>query len=56
MDDELLCRGIESQAPVSYSSCYLSFFLSFQGKFVSQVSQEVCNLDSSNLVVEMENE
>ena len=36
MDNELLYCGIENQTPGSYSSLYLSIFLSFKAKFVSQ--------------------
>ena len=34
MDNELYC-GMENQTPCSYSSLYLSIFLSFMAKFVS---------------------
>ena len=50
MDNELLYYGIENQTPCSYSSLYLSIFLSFTAKFVSQFSLEVCKLESSNMV------
>ena len=50
MDNELLYCGIENRAPCSYSSLYLSIFLSFKAKFVSQFSPELCKLESSNMV------
>ena len=50
MDNELLYCGIENQIPCSYSSLYLSIFLSFKAKYVSQFSPELCELDSSNMV------
>ena len=50
MDNELIYYGIENQTPCSYSSLYLSIFLSFNAKFVSQFSLELCNLESSNMV------
>ena len=50
MDNELLYCGIENQTPCSYSSLYLSIFLSYKAKFVSQFSQELCKLESSNIV------
>ena len=50
MDNELLYNGIENQTPCSYSSLYLSMFLSFKAKFVSQFSLELCKLESSNMV------
>ena len=50
MDNELLYYGIENRTPCSYSSLYLSIFLSFKAKFVSQFSPELCKLDSSNMV------
>ena len=50
MDNELLYCGIENQTPCSYSSLYLSIFLSFKAKFVSLFSPELCKLDSSNMV------
>ena len=40
MDNELLYCGIENRTPCSYSSLYLSVFLSFKAKFVSQFSQK----------------
>ena len=49
IDNELYC-GIENQTPCSYSSFYLSIFLSFKAKFVSQFSTEMCKLESSNMV------
>ena len=50
MDNELLYCGIENQIPCSYSSLYLSIFLSFMAKFVSHFSLELCKLESSNMV------
>ena len=50
MDNELLYYGIENQTPCSYSSLYLSIFLSFKAKFVSLFSPELCKLESSNTV------
>ena len=50
MDNELLYYGIENQTPCSYSSLYLSMFLSFKAKFVSQFSLELCKLESSIMV------
>ena len=34
----------------SHSTLYLSIFLSFQPKFVSQFSQKLCEVESSNMV------
>ena len=50
MDNELLYCGIENQIPCTYSSLYLSIFLSFKAKYVSQFSPELCKLESSNMV------
>ena len=50
MDNELLYCGMENRNPCPYSSLYLSFFLSFKAKFVSQFSLELCKLESSNVV------
>ena len=50
MDNEKLYCGIENRTPCSYSSLYLSIFLSFNAKFVSQFSPELCKLESSNMV------
>ena len=50
MDNELLYCRIENRTPCSYSSLYLSIFLSFKAKFVSQFSTELCKLESSNIV------
>ena len=50
MDNELLYYGIENRTPCSYSSLYLSIFLSFKAKFVSLFSLELCKLESSNMV------
>ena len=49
MDNEKLYCGIKNQTPGSYSSLYLSIFLSFKAKFVSQFSPELCKLESSNM-------
>ena len=43
MDDELWYDVIENQAHCSYFSLYLSIFLSFKAKLVSQFSQELLN-------------
>ena len=50
MDNELLYCGIENQTPCFYSSHYLSLFLSFKAKFVTQFSQELYKVESSNMV------
>ena len=50
MDNELLYCEIEIWTPCSYSSLYLSIFLSFTARFVSQFSPELCKLESSNMV------
>ena len=50
MDNELLYCGIENRTPCSYFSLYLSIFLSFKAKFVSQFSPELCKLEPSNMV------
>ena len=50
MGNELLYYGIENRAPCSYSSFYLSIFLSFKANFVSLFSLELCKLESSNMV------
>ena len=50
MDNELLYCGNENLTTCSYSFLYLSIFLSFKAKFVSQFSPELCKLDSSNMV------
>ena len=50
MDNELLYCGIENQTPCSYSSLYLSIFLSLKAKFVSLFSLELCKLESSNMI------
>ena len=50
MDNELLYCGIESQTHCSYSSLYLSIFLSFMAKFVSLFFPELCKLESSNML------
>ena len=50
IDNELLYCGIENQTRCYYSSFYLSIFLSFKAKFVSQFSPKMCKLESSNMV------
>ena len=40
-DNELLYCGIENRTPCFYSSLYLSIFLSFKAKFVSQFSPNI---------------
>ena len=50
MDSVLLYYGIENWTPCSYSSLYLSFFLSFKANFVSLFSLELCKLESSNML------
>ena len=50
MDNELLYCGIENHTPYFYSSLYLSIFLSFKAKFVSQFSPERRKLESSSMV------
>ena len=50
MDHELLYFGIENRTPCFYSSLYLSFFVFFKAKFVSQFSLQLCKLESSNIV------
>ena len=50
MDNKLLYCGIENRTPFSYSSLYLSIFLSFTAKFVSHFSPELCKLESLNMV------
>ena len=50
MNIELLYCEIENRTPCSYSSLYLSIFLSFKAKFVSQFSLELCKLESSNMI------
>ena len=47
MDNEFLYCGIENWTNCSYSSLYLSIFLSFKAKFVSRFSQELFKLESS---------
>ena len=56
MDNELLYCEIENQTPCSFSFLYLSIFLSFKAKFVSQFSPELCKLDSSKHGIHMKNE
>ena len=53
MYNEWLYYGIENQTPCSYSSLYLSIFLSFKAKFVSLFSPELCKLGYSNMVCRM---
>ena len=50
VDIELLYYGIENRTPCSYSSLYLSIFLSLKAKFVSLFSRELRKLASSNMV------
>ena len=50
MDNELLYCGTENWTLCYYSFLYLSIFLSFTAKFVSQFSLELCKLESSNMV------
>ena len=50
IDNEMLYCGMENWTPFSYSSLYLSIFLSFMAKYVSQFSPELCKLESSNMV------
>ena len=50
VDNEVLYYGIENQTPCCYSSLYLSIFLSFKAKFVSQFSSKLCKLEPSNMV------
>ena len=50
MDTELLYCGVENRTPCSYFSLYLSIFLYFTAKFVSQFSPELCTLESSKMV------
>ena len=50
MDNDLVYCGIENRTPCSYSFLYLSIFLSFKAKFVSQFSPEQWKLESSNMV------
>ena len=53
IDNELLYYGIENQTPFSYSSLYLSIFLSFKAKFVSLFTPELCKLESPYMVYTM---
>ena len=48
--NELLYCGIENLTHYSYSSLYLSIFLSFKATFVSQFFQELRKLESLNMV------
>ena len=48
--NELLYCGIENRTRCSYSSLYLSIFLSFKAKFVSHFSPELCKEEFSNMV------
>ena len=50
MDNQFLYCSIENGTPCSYSSLYLSIFLSFKAKFVSQFSLELYKLESTNMV------
>ena len=47
-DNELYCR-IENRTHCSYFPLYLSIFLSFKAKYVSQFSQELFKLESPNM-------
>ena len=47
MDNGFLYCGIENWTHCSYSSLYLSVFLSFKAKFLSRFSQELFNSESS---------
>ena len=47
--DVLYCVR-ENQLPPAYNSLYLSFFLSLQSKFLSQISQPLWEPESSNFV------
>ena len=50
IDNEMLYCEFENRTLCSYASLYLSIFLSFKAKFVSQFSLELCKLESSNMV------
>ena len=50
MNNELLYCGIENRTHCFYSSLYLSIFLSFKAKFVSQFSPKLCKLETLNMV------
>ena len=50
MNNDLWYCVIENRIPCSYSSLYLSIFLSFKAKFVLQFSPELYKLKSSNMV------
>ena len=50
MDNKSLYCGNENRTPCSYSSLYLSIFLSFKATFVSQFFPELCTLESSNMI------
>ena len=49
MDDELWYGVIENQAHCSYSSLYLSIFLSFLDNFCN-IFEELVNLDTSYII------
>ena len=51
IDNEMLNCEIENRTPCSYSSLYLSIFLSFKAKFESQFSLELCKLESLNMII-----
>ena len=51
MDNELLYCGIEKRIPCSCSSLYLSIFLSFKPKFVSQSSNMIYICRISDCIV-----
>ena len=52
VDNDVLCRGIVNQPSLSFSSLYLSNFLSFHTlmKFSSLISLKLCKLEYSYLV------
>ena len=50
IDNELLYHGNENRTPCSYSSLYLSIFLSFKANFESLFSPKLCKLESSNML------
>ena len=50
IDNELLYCGIENRTSCSYSSLYLSIFLFFKAKFVSQFTPDLCKLESPYMV------
>ena len=50
IDNEMLYCVIENRTPCLYSFLYLSIFLSFKAKFVSQFTPELCKLESPYMV------